>query len=153
MDFPLSTDITKQNKGFIVDSDHAFLDTQDMDIGSALKAAGWKDGAWVKTAGTTSKELAPTDTSAVKNSFCVYTGSEKVSDPTSDTAATGKLTVITSGGWIGRTKEFTATPALGALLVAKSGKLVAAASDAEKMIAVAVVVGPIVDGFLEFKAL
>ena len=153
MDFPLSQDITRIDKDFVVVTDHALLDHRDMVIGSALKSAGWKDGQWVKTAGSTATELAPTDATAVKNSFCVFTGSDKVSDPTTDTYATNQLTVIVGGGWVAKTKLFDATPGLGDLLVAISGKLATASTTAEKFAAVAVVVGPIVDGYLEIKAL
>lgn len=153
MDFPLSSDITKTAKNFLVISDHSLLDTQDMALGAALKAAGWKDGQWVKTSGVSAKELADTDGTAVRNSFCVYTGSETLSDPTTDTAATDLLTLIVSAGWIGKTKEFTGTPVAGDLLCAKSGKLIKAANAGEERVAVAVAIGPVIDGYIEFRAL
>lgn len=154
MDFPLSSDITKTTRNFEVLSDHQLLETEDIPMSSALQAAdSWKDGMWVKTSGATVRELAATDTTAVKNSYCVYTGSEATSDHTYDTYATGKLTVIKSSGWFGRTKEYTATPSAGDLLVVKSGKLVTAADAAEERKAVAVCDGPIIDGYLYFRAL
>jgi len=160
MDFPLSRDITRIEKNFLFQSDSSFIDTQDIPMDSALKAAGWVDGQWVKTSGTTSKTLSLTDGTPVKNSFCVYTGSETLTDPTTDTKATGMLTVITSKGWIAKTKKFTGTPAIGALLVADTGNLremVAPVAlhdfSAELPFVVAMVVGPIVDGYLEFQAL
>ena len=153
MDYPLSSDITKVEKNFHVISDQSLLDTQDMPLSTALKAAGWKDGQWVKSSGSSLKELVATDATAKRDSFCIFTGSETLSDPTSDTYATNKLTVIISAGWIGRTKEFTNTPVAGDLLCAKSGKLVKAANAGEERVAVAVALGPVVDGYLEFRAL
>lgn len=153
MDYPLSQDITKVSKNFMVVSDHSLLDTKDVAISSALKSAGWKDGQWVRIAGSSSQELVATDATAKRNSFCVFTGSETLSDPTTDTAATGLLTVILSAGYRAKTKEFTGTPVEGDLLVAKSGKLVKAADAAEERVAVAVALGPVVDGYLEFRAL
>jgi len=154
MDFPLSKDITKVVRNFEVLSDHQQLETEDLPMSAALKSAdNWKDGMWVKTGGSTVRELVATDGTAVRNSYCIYTGSESASDHTYDTYATGKLTVIKSSGWFGRSKSFSGTPVSGDLLVVKSGVLVAATTDAEKLVAVAVCDGPIIDGYVYFRAL
>jgi hypothetical protein len=148
INFPLNTDLTKALPNFEVSSDHNFLDTEDIIISSALKTAGWKDGQWVKISGS---ELVATDTSADRNSYCVYTGSETSTEPTPDTLASDKLTVIVNG-FRGKTKEYTGTPPVGTLLVAKSGKLVAAADAGEERRAVAVVFKAIENGYLYFRA-
>ena len=153
MEFPLTHDITREVKEFEILSDMSLIDLVDFDMSSALKSAGWKDGQWVKTSGTTKTELSPTDSTPVKNSFCVWTGSSKTTDPTTDTFATGKLTLVSSSGWLARTKLFNGTPAIGTLLVAKSGILYASTSTAESLAAVGVVTGPIVDGYLPFRAI
>lgn len=152
MDFPLSQDITKVDKNFQIVSDHSLLDSMDVAMSSALKAAGWKDGQWVRISDS-SEELVNTDTTAKRDSFCVFTGSETLSDPTSDTYATNSLTVIIAPGYVAMTKEYDGSPVGGNLLVAKSGKLAVAATAAEERVAVAVALGPVTDGFLKFRAL
>ena len=151
MDFPLSQDITKLEPNFRILSDIELIEREDIEFSDALKTAGWIDGQWVKIDGN--GKLVDSDATATRNSFCVWTGSEKSGSPTPDTYATGKLTVLTGAGYIAQTKQFTGTPTVGDLLVAKSGKLVKAADAAEERVAVAVCHKPVASGILIYRAL
>ena len=151
INFPLNHDITRDELDFQILSDISLVDMADMPMDTTLVASGFKDGDLVRT--DVYGNLIMTDVTAFKNSFFVWQGGRLASDVPYDTVATGKLTVITSAGWLGKTKAFAGSPAVGALLVAKNGVLDVASTPLEGHRVVAVVYAPIADGYLYFKAL